>query len=114
MKNIDRPHQIRADIFKAREEAVNAKTIEKPMQAHVLLHVDEEDRKLLEETFGDKINQWLIVAKVTFTDETLTKYDNVEVAIRKAEGHVCPRCWNIVEDENEDGLCNRCFKVIRL
>ncbi|MBQ6560329.1 MAG: isoleucine--tRNA ligase [Erysipelotrichaceae bacterium] len=113
LKNFDRLHQIRTDIFKAREEAVNDKTIEKPMQAHVLLHVDENDRKLLEDTFSNKINQWLIVAKVTFTDDTLTKYDNVEVAIRKAEGHVCPRCWNIVEEENEDGLCNRCFKVIR-
>ena len=113
LKNFDRLHQIRSDIFKAREEAVNDKTIEKPMQAHVLLHIDESDRKLLEDTFGDKINQWLIVAKVSFTEEPLTKYDQVEVAIRKAEGHVCPRCWNIVEEENEDGLCNRCFKVIK-
>ncbi len=113
LKDFDRLHQIRTDIFKAREEAINSKTIDKPMQAHVLLHVDEADKKLLKETFGSKINQWLIVAKVTFTDETLTKYDNVEVAIRKAEGHVCPRCWNIVEEENEDGLCDRCFKVIK-
>ena len=112
LKNFERLHQIRTDIFKAREEAINDGTIEKPMQAHVLLHVDESDKQLLLDAFNDKINQWLIVAKVTFTEDSLTKYDNVEVAIKKAEGHVCPRCWNIVEEENEDGLCDRCFKVI--
>lgn len=108
----NRLHQIRTDIFKAREDAINEKIIEKPMQAHALLHVSDEDRQLLLETFNDKINQWLIIAKVSFVEEPLTKYENVEVKIEKAEGHVCPRCWNIVEEENEDELCDRCADVI--
>ena len=111
--NFERLHAIRTDIFKAREEAINDKTIEKPMQAHALLHVSAEDKKLLEDAFGDKINQWLIIAKVSFVEETLTKYDTVEVKIEKASGHVCPRCWNIVEDDNEDGLCDRCADAIK-
>ncbi|MBO4358404.1 MAG: isoleucine--tRNA ligase [Erysipelotrichaceae bacterium] len=113
LEDFARLHEIRTDIFKAREEAINSKTIEKPMQAHVVLHVDESDRKLLLDNFGDKINQWLIVAKVSFTDETLTKYDTAEVDIRMAKGHVCPRCWNVVEEENEDGLCDRCAEALR-
>lgn len=113
MANFERLHQIRADIFKAREVAINNKVIEKPMQAHAVLHVSQEDKKLLLDAFGDKINQWLIIAKVSFTEDTLTMYDNVEVEIRKAEGHVCPRCWNIVEEENEDGLCDRCAKAVK-
>ena len=108
-----RLHEIRSDIFKAREEAINDKIIEKPMQAHALLHVSEQDRKLLEDAFGDKINQWLIIAKVSFTDKTLKAYDNIEVAIEMAPGHVCPRCWNIVEEENEDGLCDRCAAALK-
>jgi len=111
--NFRRLHEIRSDIFKAREEAINAKIIEKPMQAHALLHVSDEDRKLLTDAFGDKINQWLIIAKVLFVDEELTKYDNVEVKIEMAKGHVCPRCWNIVEEENEDGLCDRCADALK-
>jgi len=111
--NFARLHAIRTDIFKAREEAINAKTIEKPMQAHALLHVSEEDRKLLTDAFGDKINQWLIIAKVSFVDEELPKYDTVEVKIEMAKGHVCPRCWNIVEEENEDGLCDRCTEALK-
>ena len=111
--NFDRLNAIRADIFKAREEAINSKVIDKPMQAHALLHVSEEDKKLLIDTFGNKINQWLIIAKVSFVEETLTKYDNIEVKIEMAQGHVCPRCWNIVEEENEDGLCDRCADAIK-
>ena len=83
------------------------------MQAHALLHVSEEDRKLLTDAFGDKINQWLIIAKVSFVDEELPKYDTVEVKIEMAKGHVCPRCWNIVEEENEDGLCDRCAEALK-
>lgn len=107
-ENFNRLHQIRTDIFKAREEAINNKIIEKPMQAHALLHLNEEDKKLLLDAFGDKINQWLIIAKVSFTEENLPMYENIEVKIEMANGHVCPRCWNIVEEENEDGLCDRC------
>ena len=112
-KEFDRLHAIRTDIFKAREEAINAKTIEKPMQAHVILHVSDEDKQLLQKAFSDKINQWLIVAKVSFTDEELDQYDNSQVRIEMAEGHVCPRCWNIVEEENEDGLCDRCYEALK-
>jgi isoleucyl-tRNA synthetase len=112
-KEFDRLHAIRTDIFKAREEAINAKIIEKPMQAHVILHVSEEDKQLLLKAFNDKINQWLIVAKVSFTDEELEQYDNSQVRIEMAKGHVCPRCWNIVEEENEDGLCDRCYEALK-
>ena len=112
-QNFARLHEIRSDIFKAREEAINAKIIDKPMQAHALLHVNAEDRKLLEDAFGNKINQWLIIAKVSFVEEELTKYDNIEVKIEMAKGHVCPRCWNIVEEENEDGLCDRCAEALK-
>ena len=112
-KNFNRLHEIRSDIFKAREEAINNKTIEKPMQAHALLHVSAEDKKLLENNFGNKINQWLIIAKVSFVEEELTKYDSIEVKIETAPGHVCPRCWNIVEEENEDGLCDRCADALK-
>ena len=111
--NFERLHAIRTDIFKAREEAINNKIIEKPMQAHAILHVSEEDKKLLTDAFGNKINQWLIIAKVSFVEETLTKYEVAEVKIEMAPGHVCPRCWNIVEEENEDGLCDRCADAIK-
>ena len=107
-----RLHLIRDDVFKALEEARQEKTIGKSLEAHVLLHVSEEDKKLLTDNFADKINQWLIVSKVSFVEEELTKYNEVEVKIEKTPGVVCPRCWNITESSDEEGLCDRCKEVL--
>lgn len=114
MKNFERIHLIKDDIFKAREEAVASKVIDKPLEAEVVLHLSEEDKNLLTWAFGLNIHQWLKVSKVTFTDEELTKYLNAEVKIVKAEGVVCPRCWNITDSKREDCLCERCVKVLKL
>ena len=114
MKNFERIHLIKDDIFKAREEAVASKVIDKPLEAEVVLHLSEEDKNLLIWAFGSNVHQWLKVSKVTFTDEELTKYLNAEVKIVKAEGVVCPRCWNITDSKREDCLCERCVKVLKL
>ena len=114
MKNFERIHLIKDDIFKAREEAVASKVIDKPLEAEVVLHLSEEDKNLLTWAFGTNVHQWLKVSKVTFTDEELTKYLNAEVKIVKAEGVVCPRCWNITDSKREDCLCERCVKVLKL
>ena len=114
MKNFERIHLIKDDIFKAREEAVASKVIDKPLEAEVVLHLSEEDKNLLTWAFGTNVHQWLKVSKVTFTDEELTKYLNAEVKIVKAEGVVCPRCWNITDSNREDCLCERCVKVLKL
>ena len=114
MKNFERIHLIKDDIFKAREEAVASKVIDKPLEAEVVLHLSEEDKNLLTWSFGSNVHQWLKVSKVTFTDEELTKYLNAEVKIVKAEGVVCPRCWNITDSKREDCLCERCVKVLKL
>ena len=114
MKNFERIHLIKDDIFKAREEAVASKVIDKPLEAEVVLHLSEEDKNLLTWAFGSNIHQWLKVSKVTFTDEELTKYLSAEVKIVKAEGVVCPRCWNITDSKREDCLCERCVKVLKL
>ena len=114
MKNFERIHLIKDDIFKAREEAVASKVIDKPLEAEVVLHLSEEDKNLLTWAFGTNVHQWLKVSEVTFTDEELTKYLNAEVKIVKAEGVVCPRCWNITDSKREDCLCERCVKVLKL
>lgn len=114
MKNFERIHLIKDDIFKAREEAIASKTIDKPLEAEVILHLNCDDKKLLTWAFGDFVAQWLKVSKVSFTEEELTKYTNVEVKIVKAEGVVCPRCWNITDSKREDCLCDRCVRVLNI
>ncbi|MEG0507411.1 MAG: isoleucine--tRNA ligase [Longicatena sp.] len=112
-EDVTRLLAIRTDIFKALEEARASKVIGKSLEAHVLVHVSDDDRKLIETYCGTKFNQWLIVSKVSFSIDELTKYDTIEVSIEKCEGKVCPRCWNITNSSAEDGLCERCAAVLK-
>ncbi len=107
-----RLHELRDDVLKALEEARQNKTIGKSLEAHVYLHVSDEDRKLLEKNFGDKVNQWLIVSKVDYTSDELTKYESCQVKVEKVSGVVCPRCWNITDSTDPECLCDRCKKVL--
>ena len=107
-----RLHLLRDDVLKALEEARQNKTIGKSLEAHVYLHVSDEDKTLLEKNFGDKVNQWLIVSKADYTNDELTKYETCEVKVEKVSGVVCPRCWNITDSTDPEGLCDRCKKVL--
>ncbi len=110
--NFARLNLMRTDILKALEEARQAKVIGKSLEAHVKLHVSDEDKKLLDWAFGDQVMQWLIVSRVSYTEATLPKYNEIEVAVSTAFGKICPRCWNITETEDEEGLCDRCRRVL--
>ncbi|MBQ1508933.1 MAG: class I tRNA ligase family protein, partial [Erysipelotrichaceae bacterium] len=112
LTRFNRLNAMRDDILKALEEARMEKLIGKSLEAEVVLHVSEEDRKLLEWAFGEKVMQWLIVSKVSYTEESLNRYNEIEVAVKKAPGKVCPRCWNITETDDEEGLCDRCREVL--
>lgn len=106
--------QLRTDIFKALEESRADKAIGKPLEAHVLVECSKDDQALLEKACNGKVAQWLIVSKISFAENTDFKaYEHCKVKIVKAEGTVCPRCWNISENCDEDGLCPRCQAVMK-
>ena len=104
---------IRTDVLKALEEARQAKVIGKSLEAHLYLNVNDEDRALLDKNFNDKVNQWLIVSKVSYTNEELNRYEVIGAKVSKADGVVCPRCWNVTDTSDEDGLCPRCHEVLK-
>ena len=108
----ERLHALRDDVLKALEEARQEGVIGKSLEAHVIMNVSDEDKKLLSDNFKDKIHQWLIVSRFSFSDGDFKSYDVSKVKIEKAQGTVCPRCWNISETTDEDGLCERCHHVI--
>ena len=112
IRKMERLLLIRSDVLKALENARNEKIIGKSLEAHVTLNVSEEDRALIAEIFPDTFHQWLIVSKVTFTDEQLPAYEHCGVSVDKCAGTVCPRCWNITDSDAEDGLCARCARVL--
>ncbi|MCF0259590.1 MAG: isoleucine--tRNA ligase [Erysipelotrichaceae bacterium] len=102
---------VRKDVLKALEEARTAGLIKKSLEAKVVLHLNDEQKALMDKLIA-KPNQWLIVSKVDFTDEELPAYETAQVKVEKAEGHVCPRCWNYTTHGDENSLCERCEAVM--
>lgn len=102
---------LRKDVLKALEEARNAGLIKKSLEAKVRLHISDAQKETLERLIENPA-QWLIVSNVEFTDDELPAYTVSQVQIEKAEGHVCPRCWNYTENGEEGDLCERCAAVL--
>lgn len=110
---VERLLAIRDDVLKALEEARAEKVIGKSLEAHVFLHVSDEDNRLIDEMLGERLAQWLIVSEATLTNVELKQYETAQVKVEVCNGVVCPRCWNITESTREDGLCDRCAKVLK-
>ena len=89
-----------------------SKEIGKSLQAHVLLHLNDAMKETVSKVCPDSLAQWLIVSKVTLVDETLPLILDFEIDVKEAVGETCPRCWNIVDSVDENGLCVRCHEVM--
>lgn len=103
--------KVRKDVFKALENARAEGLIGKSLEAHVVLHVSDAQKEIMDRVLSNAA-QWFIVSKVTFTTDELEQFEVCQVQVEKATGHVCPRCWNYTESDNEDGLCDRCNHVL--
>lgn len=103
--------KVKDDVYKALETARNEKVIGSGLEANVYLNLPEAFNNV-KDVLGDVMHQLLIVSKVVFTSEELTKYDNVSVKIERSTGEKCNRCWNYV-DELEDGICHRCASILK-
>ena len=111
VEKFDKFMAVRSDILKALEEARAAKTIGKSFEAHLKLYPNAEVKELLESV--QDLQQILIVSKLDILDgEGEFKFDNLSVDVAPAEGHTCARCWQVVDEVNEDGICSRCEEVI--
>jgi len=40
------------------------------------------------------------------------KFEDMAVQVRKAEGERCVRCWRVLKDLDEHGVCPRCNEAI--
>ncbi len=105
LKDMNVLFDLRKKVLKALEDARSEGMIGKALEARVTLHVDEETEAVMRKVL-DNAAQWFIVSQVVLTNE------GEEVVVSKAEGHVCPRCWNVTTADYEDELCDRCEEVM--
>lgn len=104
---------IRDDVNKAIELMRAEKIIGKSLEADVAIEVTDTDARLIHDLLHDKLAQFLITSYAHLEKGTdYPMYEIAKVNIEPAKGQVCPRCWNISNDTNADGLCPRCQKVI--
>ncbi|MEZ0180504.1 isoleucine--tRNA ligase ['Camptotheca acuminata' phytoplasma] len=95
---------LREKALKQLEEARRDKTINKSLQAKIILKLPREYIQMLENLeIKSKLHQLFIVSKMEIISDT-----NLDMEIVQISGHSCPRCWNVIENKNPDDLCHRC------
>lgn len=111
---------LRDDVNKALEEARKNKVIGKPLEAWVTVYADDETADLLETVPADELAALCIVSKLRvirgngegMQGENLP----VQIAIERASGDKCERCWMYVDSIGHDSkhptLCARCAAVV--
>ena len=106
---------IRQSVLKALEAARDAKIIGKSLTAAVKLYVNDEFANLLS-SIDANLQQIFIVSELIITQEPAPTdaehFEGVAIVVKAAEGNTCDRCWQIVQDVNEQGICLRCSSVV--
>lgn len=107
--------ELRSDVLKALEEARNNKIIGKSLASKVVLKPSEATLKLLN-SFKVDLAKVFIVSEFVVTSEDIDgdEYESGIIQVSAREGHVCGRCWKVVDEVNEEDLCNRCNNIIKI
>lgn len=112
---------VRNEVLKALEEARNAKTIGKSLEAKISVYADSETVELLNDANIDFaqlsiVSQFVIAGSKENAPAEALVLDKTALVVEKADGEKCERCWTISEtvgaSENHPTLCKRCADVV--
>ncbi len=103
----------RDDVLKAIEVARNNKIIGKSLSAKIEIKPSEKYSRLISSLNVD-LKQLFIVSEFVVTNSEIDGdvYDSGVIKVTARDGIVCNRCWQVVDNVDEDGLCPRCKKII--
>jgi isoleucyl-tRNA synthetase len=112
---------VRTEVLRALEAARNAKTISGALEAKVLLSPGGDLAPLLEQ-YRTWLPAFLIVSQVELPDSVPAGAQKSElvpglsVAVQRADGAKCERCWNysthVGENADYPTVCERCVKAL--
>jgi isoleucyl-tRNA synthetase len=112
--------KVRSEVLKALEAARNEKKINSGLEAKVLLSADLELKAKLKHHLS-VLPALFIVSQVDFLSGGAGDYrsdaiPSLEIAIRKADGKKCDRCWNysihVGENPRYPSVCERCTEAL--
>jgi isoleucyl-tRNA synthetase len=105
---------IRDEVNRELEGARQAKTIGTSLGARVKIRARGETLALLERYRGEL--PMLFIASQVDLEASKGEGDGLEVAVERAEGDKCARCWRIVTDISKaadtQGICGRCVDAL--
>ena len=113
MAKWDRIHELRDTVKKSLEAFIKDKTIKSSLEATVTLSANGEALEFLN-SVKDELAAAFIVSGVEIVES-----DNAEiqVAVEKANGGKCERCWSISEtvgtNDEHPTLCSRCCEILK-
>ena len=103
---VERILQIREKVFEELEKLRQNKDIGKGLEAEVDIMPSEEDGDAeILRSCRNSLAEIFIVSSVKIVEG---KFKTTAVQVRKAEGERCVRCWRILTDLDEHGVCPRC------
>ena len=117
----ERLAQVREAVLKSLEVARTELGIGTSLEAAVTLDADGDLSELLERYRTD-LASLLIVSRVDLGDagapgRGVESVPGLRIAVRKAPGEKCDRCWNYREDRGREaafpGICGRCVAALR-
>jgi isoleucyl-tRNA synthetase len=97
---------IRRDVTSKIEIERANKTLGSSLQAHVELEISEDFKEYFES--NTDFSEICIVSSM----KIIYSKNETNIAISLATGEKCSRCWKIVEDINEEGICGRCNDAV--
>ncbi len=107
---------LRHDVLKALEEARNEKVIGKSLTAALHLYPNADTKALLDSLQAD-LKQIFIVSECVIEEgqapHSALQFEGLAVEVKAAKGHTCDRCWLVVPEVDEQGVCPRCEEVIK-
>lgn len=101
---------LREKVNEKLEKLRQDKTIGKSLEAEVDIQVKagSEEAEVLRKYAGNLPEIFIVSAVKVAEGDSETPVVNAE----KAEGHRCARCWRVLPDLPEDGICPRCKKAM--
>jgi isoleucyl-tRNA synthetase len=106
---------VRESVLKALEGIRQAGTIGNALEAKVVIRASGETAALLRRHASD-LRYIFIVSRVEIGNDA-DERDGLQIAVVKAEGQKCERCWNYSTEVGKDGayatLCERCIPAIK-
>jgi isoleucyl-tRNA synthetase len=113
--------EVRSEVNKVLETARTGKLIGAPLEAKVLLSVSDAIQKDYLASLGEELRYLFIVSQAEIVDslpaaDFTGEANNLKIAVVKADGDKCPRCWNysthIGESVEHPHICDRCVSAL--